>query len=258
MTLEPLTTTDAKLLAGHPFYELIGDAYRAFKSPTPEDIGVCSASCCMSAAIAADFFNWPISKLPLEYVQEWYSGAYDPATMPKETWIYLLPRILEILAAGQEVSHIGIEVALERRNTGDPNDWTKSQWRVLDSFQRLYLASQIDASLHAIDDVICMFRSGGWALAGLLEQVASMPTDRLALKFWNDWCAGRPPGHESTWVTSFWKEPDKASVQNFYASREMYARMEALALDDKTEAPTAAKASAVADLMRVYLGGPSA
>jgi hypothetical protein len=242
-----LVSLKAKISPGHPFFEIIEDAYRVFEYPKPKSIEVCER-CCMDANIDADFFNPPVRELPLEYVQDWFFASCDPNGIAKETWAYLLPRILEILASGKEVSNVGVEVSLNRFDTGNPENWSNEEWDVLDRFQRKFLDRAIDQDQDFLDDFVCMFRLAGWSLDELLNQVAAASDARLARRFWNDWCRWAP-GRESIWITAFWKGPDNATVFDFYSSRMLHDRMTALALADSTEADLAAKAFAVASVI---------
>lgn len=240
----------AKVSADHPFFDIIEEAYRVFDYPKPNSIEVCR-HCCMDAEIEADFFHPPIRQLPLEYVRDWFSAAYDPARgVAKATWAYLLPRLLEILATGEDVADVGFEVSLSRFDTGNPENWLAQEWAVLDRFQRRFLHYRIEAGDEFLDDAICMFKLAGWRLDDLMEQVESAPRETLAFRFWNDWYAGRASGQGSIWVTTFWNGPDKARIGDFYRSDGLYRRMETLALDDNVDPELAAKASAVANLMR--------
>lgn len=82
----------AKVAIGHPFFDIIEEAYRVFNYPKPRSTEVCR-NCCMDSKIEADFFNPPIRQMPLGYIQDWYQAAYDPqAGVAKATWAYLLPR----------------------------------------------------------------------------------------------------------------------------------------------------------------------
>lgn len=203
----------------------------------------------MEADIEADFFKPDIRQLPLSYVRDWYFAACDRGGVPQETWKYLLPRILEILAAGEDVSNTGLEVSFCRFETGNPKNWSAKEWAVLDRFQRTYLHQHIiEGGQYLLDDVICMFRRGGWPLADLLHQVASVSDKELALRLWHDWCSWCAPGNDRIWITAFWDEPDKSTIFEFYSSREIYRRMEALALSD-ADADLAAKASAVVSVI---------
>jgi hypothetical protein len=239
----------AKVPAGHPFFDLIQSAYRVFDYPKPTSTEVCQ-NCCMDSAIEADFFRPAIAELPLRYVRDWYSGAYDPNGIAKETWGYLLPRVLEILASGESPSDNGIEVSLSRFRTGDPANWSVKEWEVLDQFQRQFLMHRIEHEDDALDDVLCAQRLGGWSLAGLLDQVAAVADAKLAARFWHDWCRWNVDGG-SVWITSFWESPDNTTVHEFYTSRQMYTRMETLALADETEIEIAKMASSVAGIIEI-------
>jgi hypothetical protein len=250
---EPLK---GKVSSGHPFFEIIEEAYQVFARPKPTSTEVCD--CCMYPEIEADFFRPAIKELPLHYLQDWYFAAYAPEGVAKETWAYLLPRILETLATGGEANYTGLEVTLKRFDTGNPEHWSAKQWAVLDRFQRTYLKRKIEATnddlnnvLHDnLDDVLCMFRLGGWPLEDLLDQVASMPDAELAQRLWQDWCSGgRPPGNESIWITTFWEGADNTAMFDFYTSPILYERMAALALAEDTEPELAARALAVASVI---------
>lgn len=247
---EPLK---GKVSPGHPLFEIVEDAYRVFARPKPGSTEVCD--CCMDRAIQADFFRPPIKELPLRYVQDWYFAATAVEGVTKETWAYLLPRILEILASGEDASLTAPEVTLKRFDTGNPDNWSAKQWSVLDRFQRTYLelkfADDGDQVLHAsLDDILCMFRLGGWPLSDLLDKVASMPDADLARRLWRDWChGGQSPGNESIWITAFWEATDNTTVFDFYTSPMLYERMAALALAGDTDPELAAKALAVANVI---------
>ena len=250
MVSKPMQPLQAKVSAGHPFFEVIEEAYRVFNYPKPASTEVCQ-HCCMDPEIEADFFNPPIRQLPLEYVRDWYEGAYDPTTgVAKATWAYLLPRLLEILAAGEEVASVGLEVSLKRFDTGNPENWSAAEWMVLDRFQRMFLQHQIDITKHHLDDVICMFRLGGWSLDDITAQVEAAASETLAARLWHDWCAGYLPDRDSIWVTTFWEDEDSKKILDFYVSDRLYEKMEALALDDDVKPDLAVKASIVASMMR--------
>lgn len=239
----------AKIPADHPFFDIIAAAYRVFACSKPTSTDVCE-DCCMDADIESDFFNPPIEELPLNYIQDWYFAAYDPKGVAKSTWRYLLPRILEILAIGEDVSNVGLEISLNRFETGNRDKWSSEEWKILDGFQRQFLKREMESKTeNYLDDTICMFRLAGWPLDDLLEQVVSTSDVILMQRFWNDWCNGVLPGRESIWITAFWDEPDKTTVFDFYTSKALYSRMESLVLADDTEAEISTKASAVVSVI---------
>lgn len=239
----------AKLSGDHRFFQIIEEAYDVFSYPKPDSIEVCQ-SCCMNGMIEADFFNPPIRQLPLEYVQEWYLGAYAPQGVAKATWAYLLPRLLEILASGETVAHVGLEVSLSRFDTGNLKNWSTNEWDVLDRFQRLFLQHRLEDTTDFLDDVVCMFRLAGWSLDDLKAQLESTSSQTLALRLWNDWCAWPLPGSEGIWVSAFWQSPEDRDILDFYTSDRLYEKMASLALDDDTQPDLAAKALDVVCVMR--------
>lgn len=237
----------AKLPPSDPFFGMIQEAYRLFAVPKPTVTDVCD--CCMDKKIERDFFRPPIEELPVAYVQDWYSAAYDPAGVSKQNWSYLLPRLLEILAASGDVCTFSLEVTLGRFDTGNPASWSPEQWNVLDRFQRAYLRRAIEDGPDCIDDVLCMFRLGGWPLIGLLDQLAAMPTATLAERFWKDWCKDHAVGRESVWITAFWEGADNSAVYEFYTSPESHHRFSALALAEGTDSEVQKWAFAVATVI---------
>ncbi len=250
MTRRDPQPVDARIPPGHPFAGIIADAYLVFDYPRPATTGVCQ-NCCMSPEIEAAFFTPQIASLPLRYVQDWYSAACDPAGVPKETWAYLLPRILEVLAADEDATTFGKEVTLKRFETGNPANWTAREWDVLDRFRRAYLDREIAREGEFLDDTLCMFRLGGWPLQDLIDQVAVAPDAVLARRFWHDWFANRAPGRESIRITAFWEMPDNTTVWEFYSSRHLCDRIEDLAVAEDTDPALAEKALAVAALVEM-------
>ena len=234
----------AKLDRGHPFFDVVTDAYRAFDYPVPRSLDVCEG-CCMEPTIEADFFTPPIAELPLAYLQDWYSAAYDPKGVSKETWGYLLPRILEVLAAGEDVANVGLEVSLSRFATGDASNWSDAEWRVLDLFQRMYLDRAVKDDTECLDDVVCMFALGGWSLPDLFAQITAMPTEALVRRFWNDWCRNSAPGRETVWITAFWDGTGRSAAFEFYTSPIMHSRFERFAFREDAGTELSEKALAV-------------
>ena len=243
---EPLK---AKIAPDHPFFDIIEEAYRVFAYPTPTNIEVCEG-CCMYPEVEADFFNPAIEDLPLHYLRDWFFAAYDPGGVSKGIWGYLLPRILEVLAVGQEVAMVGFEVSLNRFATGKAENWSAEEWQVLNRFQRAYLDREITFGGDGdfIDDTLCMFGIAGWPLDDLFAQVAAYPDQVLAEHFWHDWCQGKP----SIWIDAFWEGDGNTAAFNFYTSRALYDRMASLALADDTPDELAVKASAVAAVIEAH------
>ncbi len=223
------------------FYDIVEDAYRAFECDTPKHIDVCEG-CCMYPDVEVDFFNPKIRELPIHYLQDWFFAAPVIEGVSKQTWRYLLPRILEALARDEEIATVGLEVSLNRFPTGVRDNWNDSEWSVLDRFQRCYLGRELSRNTGYLDDTLCMFGLAGWPMSDLLAQISEFPDHELARRFWNDWCVGYP----TIWITAFWEDGKNTEVFNFYTSRALYLRMEKLAFAQDTNPKLAEKALEVA------------
>ena len=237
----------AKLGPDHLFHDLIAEAYDVFDGPRPTRLGVCEG-CCMEPEIEADFFSHAARDLPLPYVRDWFFAAADPE-VPKATWRFLLPRVLEILAWGEDdPSSVGIEVSLSRFPTGDRDQWTGAQWSVLERFAAMFLDAQKTNSTDYLDDVLCMFGLARFDLDPLLARLDGWSETELATKLHRDWHL--PYGGGSIWITAFWEAPLNTRVFEWYTSRRLYDRMEAYGLHDDTPRDIAERALAVADTIR--------
>lgn len=237
----------AKITPDHPMADIIADAYRVFAGPTPTDTDVC-IGCCMEPEIERDFFTPPIDSLPLAYLNDWYFAAYRGSGISKSIWIYLLPRIFEVLAVGQEPSHTGIEVTLDRFPTGTPSPWTDAQWQVIDRFQRAFLAREIAEGTESLDAVLCMFANGGWPLDDLFAQLRATPDATLVERLSRAWCNGTP----YIWLTAFWPKAVEQQVLAHYTSPAMSDRFETIIMSDTTAPDIMEQALVLFDLIETY------
>lgn len=242
-TAAPEIIVDGKVDSDSPFYDLVQIAYRVFKQ-APTEHGVCE--CCMYRKIRNDFFNHGQANLPLHYVQDWFFAAAD-IPLNKSAWRFVLPRILEILASGQEPSNIGIEVSLSRFDTGNASNWSKEEWAVLDAFQKLFLSESQQRIDDRLDDAVCMFASAGWSSDDLFSQVLEWPAENLVAKLWEDWCNYPNP---NIWITAFWNSEQEPRA--FYTSQALQEKITNFALCENTASNLSKKAIEVSDLITRY------
>lgn len=156
---------EARISKAHPLHEVISEAYRVFRYPKPNTLGVCQ-HCCMDPGIEKDFLTPDVQDLPLSYLRDWFNGGVD-LEMPRGVWGYLLPRILEVLAAGEEPAVVGVEVSLNRFPTGDLTQWRADEWAVIDRFRREFLADRHIPDGCFLDDILCMFASAQFSVSDL-------------------------------------------------------------------------------------------
>ena len=204
----------------------------------------------MEPEIEADFFNHAARDLPLAYVRDWFFAAADPE-VPKAIWRFLLPRVLEILAWGEDdPSSVGIEVSLSRFPTGDRDQWTGAQWSVLERFAAMFLDAQKENRANYLDDVLCMFAQAKFDLGPLLDRVKAWSDAELAAKLHHDWVCAH--GFGVIWITAFWESPLNSEAYAWYTSHRLYERFVEFGLNDETPSDIADKALAVADIIQVY------
>ena len=224
--------TTGKIDPDHPFFELIEEAYRVFECPKPTKIGVCE-NCCMDPKIEADFFTLPLRDVPLAYLHDWFFAACSPGEMPQLTWGYMLPRLLECLAAGESPNMIGVEIVLYRFLTGDAANWSTEEWSVLDRFQRMLLEVAVtdvdpvtgkEVSTWQSDAVLCLFGRAGWPLDDLFAQLMAFRDEDIAYCWPGMWWEGKPSFN----VTAHWADLKK-DAEAFYLSETWSKRMAALA-----------------------------
>ena len=236
-----MQTIGAKLSPDHGFFDLVTEAYRVFACETPEGTGVCD--CCTDRSIQERFFEPDIAELPLAWLQDWFCGAAVGGELPQQMWRYLLPRILEVLAAEEMLSSIALEVSLSRFPTGVAENWTVEEWSVLDRFQRKFLCRGLEISAEdRFDDVLCMFGLAGWPLDDLFAQVMELPTEALAARLWADWNWGGKPEFE---LSYFWEEDQLPRVRAFYLSGNLRRKVNELVGAPRTSAAVRDNAKAI-------------
>ena len=205
----------------------IEQAWRAFDLPAPTSTGVCQ-NCCMDPKIEADFLNHAARDLPFEYIRDWYSAAYD-ASIRHAHVAWLLPRVMEMLAAGEVVSNVGNEVALNRLPlTGFPDRWPERQVQAVNDFALAWFDALIHGDLPPrapdFDAALCMFGEAGLDIAPFLTVLDGLSDPELADILHGLWVHG---GVGRVWFTAFWaREPARTLAWDWYTSDALRDRME--------------------------------
>jgi hypothetical protein len=209
----------------------IDEAWRVFAIPAPATTGVCE-HCCMDPKIEAEFLKRPARDLPLDYVRDWYFAAFTDAIGHNHV-AWFLPRVMELLLAGEELATVGHEVVFQRLpRTGFPACWSTEEVAVVQRFATQYFAALlVDAIPNAdtdLDSWLCMFGIGNIDIDPLLRLMDALPDDVLAEKLHRMWWHG-------SWgeisVDAFWDDgPAKTLARSWYTSAHLLARMERAAM----------------------------
>lgn len=204
----------------------IDEAWRVFDVPAPATTGVCQ-QCCMDPAIEADFLKRKARDLPVEYVQDWYSAAYDE-TIRHDQVAWFLPRVMEMLADAEEIAVVGHEVVFQRLPfAGFPDSWPSMEVETIHAFAEAFLAAQPTGAIRplpeGLDGCLCMFGEGGLPLQPLLAQLEALDDTALVDVLHRDWV--KPYGR-SIPGSPFWTDgPARNRVWDWYTSDAMLHRL---------------------------------
>jgi hypothetical protein len=229
----------------------IDRAWQEFDLPAPPTTGVCQG-CCMDPAIEADFLKRTACDLPDAYVRDWYSAAHDDRiSFSHVAW--LLPRVMEMLAAGKTVSAVGNQTAFNRLPlTGFPDHWPERQVAAVNGFALAYfdtlLHGRLPKGAGGLDETLCMFGEGAVDIQPLLVLLDALPDSDLVDLLDREWVfngVGKI-SHDAFWS----REPARTQVWNWFSSEDLRHRMElaAYAGQDKAFAIHDAIAKARADM----------
>lgn len=204
----------------------IDEAWRVFDIPAPATTGVC-IGCCMDLKIEADFLKHKARELPAEYVRDWYFAAFtDDFHHDHVAWF--LPRVMELLAAGEYIAAVGQEVVFARLpQTGFPERWPKDEVDAVNRFALAFFEQKLHASpmlLEDLDSLLCMIGQGGIDIDPMLRALDALSDDELAEILHRNWHVGT-----QGWLrfNAFWdREPAKTMAWNWYTSDLLLARME--------------------------------
>lgn len=156
----------------------VAEAWDVLALPPPPSTGVCKG-CCMDPDIEAAFLGFEARDLPLSHVRDWYFAAYaDDLGHAQMGW--LLPRVLELLAAGEEPSFFGLETTLARLpQAGFPGDWPEPAVRAVRRFAHAWLATVVEERRPDLDETLCMIGAAGLDIGPFLHQLDALEDGAL-------------------------------------------------------------------------------
>ena len=172
--------------------EAIRNAYAVFPEMKWRGRNATVCPCCVSDLNARDLAKTPRRELTADLVSEYLGSAHhvDEGSAGQEVR-HFLPRIFELLAAGEEVSMSGNECALIRLGRGAlgwgeetyRDAWSKREVDAVERFVRAYWLAvlaetpelfqrpetgEILFDDHRAEDTLCMVAKGGGDIAALL------------------------------------------------------------------------------------------
>ncbi len=183
-------TTPALELAVRRAYEAFGGQ----KAPNGP-LNVCTA-CCMPEALEREMRTLPLRKLTSRHYFEYCNGAMGDLVQPAEEIRYLLPRWLEVLAAGEETHH-SVELTLDRVGRCPAGSFTPKKVSILNEFMLAYFDHHLNSGAwrSGLTDplsLLVMADIGGLALHPLLHHWTAHPGPLSTVQFvqstyWGFW-----------------------------------------------------------------------
>lgn len=204
-------------------------AYAVFARPAPADLSICTQICCASPEDEQRILATPQRALTLDHFRDWYTAAfyYDPAPVK-----WLLPRILELLAEGEDPAPGGM--ALQRLGRcGYPEGWSAEERAVVETCVRLFAARALPVTDDPFDPLgvrwiewLCHAAGAQIPLGPLIAEAEAAPPHVLAralslLRFEKDLTFL----HEGSWEDA--AEGARAEVDAWLSSPALRTRVEA-------------------------------
>lgn len=155
----------------HAMQAVIADAYKVFGRHRAPTVHLDACSCCMSPVLEAQMLSLPLRKLTRQHFYE-YNTAAKGEVQPAHEVLYFLPRLLELIAQGEEVHH-STELFLDRVGRCPADSFSEAEAAVLKRFALEYFASHLAAGCSRLMEdsltVLLMVHIGGLDLQPLLD-----------------------------------------------------------------------------------------
>ena len=152
--------------------DIIERAYQVFsRYPVPQQFDVCMP-CCVSLEEERTLRQTPLRFLSREALYDYNSSAKSMQQDSSEIR-YLLPRLLELIAQGEEPA-ISQELCLERVAKAAPENWPDNERDLLADYARQYIVDLLaeaerKTELALLGDALVMFHLGRMDVTPLLD-----------------------------------------------------------------------------------------
>ena len=181
----------------------IAACYRAFQKCTLPVylLDVCT-HCCMDPRLEAEMHRLPLRQIGQRHMYA-YNDSAKSEVQPTPELRYLIPRLLELVARGEEVHH-STELYLDRLGRREVDAFSASEWQSIERVcqgiftHRLSLAPWERNETGCPDplfDLLLMFSIGGVDILPMLKVWASDASPQATLNYvessyWNYWYHG--------------------------------------------------------------------
>jgi len=149
----------------------VAEVYETFRrhAAPPFPLDVC-LHCCVSEKVERELREWPLERITARHFYE-YNNSAKGLVQPVREVKHLLPRMLDLLAEGEEIHH-SIELALVRLGQCPDDTWDGKERQVLDRFAITYFDGILHGERRWYEgplSVLLMFDIGGFAVQPLLD-----------------------------------------------------------------------------------------
>lgn len=158
--------------------------------------------CCMDPALEGQMRRLPLRQLTTQHFYG-YNDAAKSAVQPTQELRYLIPRLLELVARGEEVHH-SVELYLDRLGRRESDAFSATEWASIQTLCEKLFAQRLtfypwarpdQALLSSQFDLLLMFDIGGVDIAQMLARWLATDTPEstlnyVASSFWNCWYHG--------------------------------------------------------------------
>lgn len=178
--IRPLAPMSAELQSA------VNHLYEVFKyrKAPPGMLDVCT-HCCMDAGLEREMRTLPLRSLSERHFYE-YGDSAKSEVQPAPELLYLLPRLLELLAQGQYLRH-SLEITLDRLGNCPRDAFNETQWQAIECYASALFAQVLSKYPWELDnnafDYLLMFDFGGIDVGPLLALWLDADTPQATLNY---------------------------------------------------------------------------
>lgn len=171
------------------------DVFGAYAAPG-HPLNVCT-HCCMPEALEREMRTLPLRELGAHHFREYCTGAKSTRSQAADEVKYLLPRWLELLAAGEQLHH-SVELVLDRVGLCPPEAFSQQEMAVLDAYMLAYFDCCLDGESGDPLELLIMADLAGVRVAPLLRHWTCHPGVEATVHFVDSTYWGFWPAHAIT------------------------------------------------------------